>query len=690
MSRYADLEIVFRKRDEQSYALSFRFNSPDDAAEKRSLIEPVIAIDVSAPMGDDPQAYADWLSAAFFTPEVCAEFVKFRTAAAMQSAILRVRLAIDPNAPELHAIRWETLHDPDQPADGRTQLFMGEQTVVSRFLNSGEDWRPIRLHPKGKLRALAVIANPDTSKGYGLEPIKVAEELAHAKDAMSGVDVTALAPGGAVPLADLAARLREGFDILYLVCHGRLVDQQPYLYLNEGPPDSGFDLVQAIRELDQRPRLVVLASCQSAGRGGVGLAGLGPRLAEAGVPAVIAMQGNIFMTTAAAFMKRFFKELLIDGQIDRAMSVARGEVRKAADYWMPVLFLRLRNGCIWYEPGFGGDGANEFDKWKSICSSVRAEHFIPILGPELGEDLFGGTVELACKLADSHAFPLASHERCDLAKVTQFISVQQKRSYACEAVQNEFLQQIARRLDGGAQGASQKTLATLLESAVSYSRADPNHPYRVLSELPASIYLNAAYEPLLLRVLKAEGKSPEPVFTSWRGDEVPQKPQPRAAKPTPESPWVYHVFGLFGKPDTMVLTEDDFLDYLIAASRLDLLLPTLVGQLMQSSLLFLGFRLDDWRFRVLFRMIVTRQGTRTMRQMSHVGVQIDPGEQSVGDVKSARKYIESYFKGGEDAPEISIFWGSPADFLKQLREQMANTAGQAAGAVVQGGGDDWY
>ena len=89
MSRYADLEIVFRKRDEQSYALSFRFNSPDDAAEKRSLIEPVIAIDVSAPMGDDPQAYADWLSAAFFTPEVCAEFVKFRTAAAMQSAILR-------------------------------------------------------------------------------------------------------------------------------------------------------------------------------------------------------------------------------------------------------------------------------------------------------------------------------------------------------------------------------------------------------------------------------------------------------------------------------------------------------------------------------------------------------------------------------------------------------------------------
>jgi hypothetical protein len=195
---------------------------------------------------------------------------------------------------------------------------------------------------------------------------------------------------------------------------------------------------------------------------------------------------------------------------------------------------------------------------------------------------------------------------------------------------------------------------------------------------------------MLLRVLKAEGKNPEAVFASWRGEEVPQKPQPRVTNPTPEDPWVYHVFGMFGKPNSMVLTEDDFFDYLIAASRLDLLLPTLVGQLMQSSLLFLGFRLDDWRFRVLFRMIVTRQGTRTLRDLAHVGVQVNPGEQNVADVNKTRKYIESYFQGGEDAPEISIYWGGPTDFLKQLKENLERTAGEAATPVALGGGDDWY
>jgi hypothetical protein len=181
---------------------------------------------------------------------------------------------------------------------------------------------------------------------------------------------------------------------------------------------------------------------------------------------------------------------------------------------MPVLFLRLRDGRIWYEPGFGGDSKNEFDKWKSICSSVHAGRFIPILGPELGEDLFGGSEELAGNLADKHAFPLAEHERTDLAKVAQFISVHQKRSYACEAVQNQFLNQISHRLDGESQCGSQKTLAALLESAVGHCRSNPNDPYRVLSELPAAIYLNASYEPMLLRILKAQGKNPEPVFTA--------------------------------------------------------------------------------------------------------------------------------------------------------------------------------
>jgi len=108
---------------------------------------------------------------------------------------------------------------------------------------------------------------------------------------------------------------------------------------------------------------------------------------------------------------------------------------------------------------------------------------------------------------------------------------------------------------------------------------------------------------------------------------------------------------------------------------------------MQSSLLFLGFRLDDWRFRVLFRLIFTRQGTETMKELSHVGVQVNPDEQSLAHVERARKYMESYFRGGKNAPEISIYWGSAAEFLKELNQHLAQE--EAPAVMVQGETDDW-
>jgi hypothetical protein len=149
------------------------------------------------------------------------------------------------------------------------------------------------------------------------------------------------------------------------------------------------------------------------------------------------MQGSVSMHTVTQFMPVFFRELLRDGQIDRAMAVARGAVRDRPDYWMPVLFMRLRSGRIWYVPGFAGKG-DDFAKWKSICQRVHQGKFIPILGPDLGEDVFGGVRKLANELAEEHKFPMAAHERSDLAKVAQYLSISQDRDYA----QNALLRQV--------------------------------------------------------------------------------------------------------------------------------------------------------------------------------------------------------------------------------------------------------
>jgi hypothetical protein len=121
-----------------------------------------------------------------------------------------------------------------------------------------------------------------------------------------------------------------------------------------------------------------------------------------------------------------------------------------------------------------------------------------------------------------------------------------------------------------------------------------------------------------------------------------------------------------GRQPTWVLTEDDFFDYLIRTTRFNLMPGVVSDGLMTGSLLFLGFPLDDWKFRVLFRMIYAKGGSALMKDYNHVAVQVDPGETTIANAKSARDYLQKYFGGAK----IGIYWGSAADFLRELSAQL--------------------
>ena len=105
---------------------------------------------------------------------------------------------------------------------------------------------------------------------------------------------------------------------------------------------------------EQLPLLTILVSCLSAGADENPLenpmVALGPALAQRGVPAVVAMQGSVTFPTMAAFLPAFFKELQRDGQIDRALAVARAAISDRPDWWMPVLFSRLRDNQLLQPP----------------------------------------------------------------------------------------------------------------------------------------------------------------------------------------------------------------------------------------------------------------------------------------------------------------------------------------------------
>ena len=144
----------------------------------------------------------------------------------------------------------------------------------------------------------------------------------------------------------------------------------------------------------------------------------------------------------------------------------------------------------------------------------------------------------------------------------------------------------------------------------------------------------------------------------------------RGYRPTEARPLVYHLFGHHARPRSLVLTEDDYFDFLIGVTRDKDLVPVGVRRAFaDSSLMFLGFRLDEWDFRVLFRSIVNQEGDRRSEH-THVAVQIDPEEGGRSSPSGRARYLERYFQGSN----ITIYWGSTESFLKELRDAWAREA----------------
>jgi len=674
---YAELEIGLHRAAAESYQVELRFTHPE--SETEVLPERgTAALDLPELLAlrSQPRDYGKTLAAGLFhARNVRTLYARARTAVEVNGLFLRLRLRVDPSAPELHALRWELLTDPETGAP----LATSEKTLFSRFMVS-HDWRHVRLRPKAELAALVAVAAPANLDRFKLAGVDLEGEIARARESLRGIEIDVAGREQPLTLEHLVARLRQGVDVLYLVCHGALIKGVPRLYLQDEDGKvavaDGNDLAVRIAELPQPPRLVVLASCQSAGTE-IGLdlegkataeASLAPRLAEAGVPAVLAMQGRITMETVKRAMPLFFAELLKDGQIDRAMAVARGEVRARPDSWMPALYLRLKRGRIWYVPGFAGE-VNEFRKWQSIAKSVHRGQFVPVIGPDVGEHLYGTTRARARRLAEQHGFPLEPHHRFDLAKVSQYLSVRHSRNDARQAVADVLKAEIRER------HADLAGEPRLFAASVKRCLREKNNPFRILADLPARIYVTASSDPVLRLALRGADRKPRPLYSQWRKtrDNHPQEP-PYEGQPTSESPIVFHPFGVYKKGDSVVLTEDDFLDYLIAAVDYKLIPAVVRGTLVKSSLIFLGFPLDDLAFRVLFRLIMSLEGSAQLGEYTHVGVQVDPDEHSLADAERAREYLEGYFHPGGDAPRIDVYWGTPADFLSELRGQLDKLA----------------
>jgi hypothetical protein len=110
--------------------------------------------------------------------------------------------------------------------------------------------------------------------------------------------------------------------------------------------------------------------------------------------------------------------------------------------------------------------------------------------------------------------------------------------------------------------------------------------------------------------------------------------------------------------DSLVLTEDDFLEYLGnicqgQGNQAADFIPALVRKTFSDDLIVLGFTLDSWAFRVLYAGLIKRSGKAEERGVCTVQMPAHSDEHAL---------LEAYV---QREAKFEVFWGSLVEYAQR-------------------------
>jgi hypothetical protein len=252
-----------------------------------------------------------------------------------------LRVVLRLTAPELAALPWETLFDPEN------ESYLCRQEPLVRHVPAPYTADPLEVRPP--LRILGLVSSP-----RDLPPLDVQAEKGHLDRALAGPIADGLVEVTWVPTATWAgvqARLLAGeWHVLHFVGHGDYDTRTDEGLLALVGEDGRANLIEAGRladllgEAQPVPRLVMLNSCSSGQSGAKDvLSGTAATLVRSGISAVAAMQFAVSDTAAIAFARGFYTAIAHGRSVDEAARSGRISILGAPhslEWLTPVLYVR--------------------------------------------------------------------------------------------------------------------------------------------------------------------------------------------------------------------------------------------------------------------------------------------------------------------------------------------------------------
>lgn len=168
---------------------------------------------------------------------------------------------------------------------------------------------------------------------------------------------------------------------------------------------------------------------------------------------------------------------------------------------------------------------------------------------------------------------------------------------------------------------SRRQLVEAVATAVNTGK-QPSPMLRALAELDFPLVITTNYDQLFERALYTVGKQPRAAVYTPNLEATTDHRDPSAA-----SPVVFKIHGDIMQPETIVITDEDYIQFVLRMSNKDPYDPvplTLKYHLTGWPTLFVGYSLLDYNLRVLFKTLRWKIDSASVPEMYSVDYRPDP------------------------------------------------------------------
>ena len=331
---------------------------------------------------------------------------------------------------------------------------------------------------------------------------------------------------------------------------------------------------------------------------------------------------------------------------------------------------------------------NSKTKKEIVIENISDGKVVPIIGGVFTDDLaFGSHDALRNGWARFTRYPLANQQH-DMARIAQFAGISQANDGLFDEarIKKTYLDFLKAALQLRARSdpaISDDTRAAVAEEArnltVSQLARRLNYPGQespeqnallVLAQLPLPVFVTTCYHDFLEVALReSAGKEPQTEVCIWHEGlkRIPSVyDRERTYTPSKERPLVYHLHGFDAYPESLLLTEDDYLDFMYKIQENSYLNHARVKQaLTESSLVMVGYRPRDWDFRSVFRGVIKPRPPGMWKDS--VAIQLEKDE-------TIQEYIQKYMRQAM----FEVEWQEPGLFIRELYTGWGSADGRAA------------